>query len=54
MTFTKLATYSVSVVKCNFGNFGGITPCRQAQEERWQIARAAVKDRIWLLLVLLL
>jgi len=26
LTFTKLATYSASVVKSNFGNFGGVNP----------------------------
>jgi len=26
LTFTKLATYSASVVKSSFGNFGGINP----------------------------
>jgi len=26
LTFTKLSTYSVSVVKSNFDNFGGINP----------------------------
>ena len=24
VTFTNLSTYSASVVRCNFGNFGGI------------------------------
>jgi len=44
LALTKFTTYSASVVKSNFGNFGGINPFTAP----WHAARACHPRVFWL------